>query len=190
MRSSLLKSLLRASYMAGAALATLVAVPAQATPLDESLITGTMSGMQPVEPFALPVTGYGMIDGTPGDMSAYAGDVVVLNFWATWCAPCRAEMPSLQALQDTLGDEGLEVVTMAFGRHNPMAISRFWAELGLTDLPTHLDADTSMAKGLGVVGLPHTFVLDRDGQVIAQLRGEADWAAPETVALMRSILAE
>ncbi|MEM8825067.1 MAG: TlpA disulfide reductase family protein [Pseudomonadota bacterium] len=188
MRLSLLWSMVPASYIAATALATLVAAPAAA--LDEDLITGTMSGLRVVEPFVPPVTGYAMVDGTPGDMSAYAGDVVVLNFWATWCAPCRAEMPSLQALQDELQDEGLEVVTVAFGRHNPMAMTRFWEEAGLTTLPLHLDADTAMAKGLGVVGLPHTFLLDRSGQVIAEFRGEADWAAPETVALMRSLLAE
>ncbi|MEM7641816.1 MAG: TlpA disulfide reductase family protein [Pseudomonadota bacterium] len=184
MRSSLLKSLLCASYMAGAALATPVAA------LEESLITGTMANLQLVDPYAPPVTDYAMIDGAAGDLSAYAGDVVVLNFWATWCAPCRAEMPSLQALQDELGDEGLEVVTVAFGRHNPAAMTRFWQEVGLTTLPLHLDADTSLAKGLGVIGLPHTFVLDRDGRVVAEVRGEADWAAPETLILMRAFLAE
>ncbi|MEM7710293.1 MAG: TlpA disulfide reductase family protein [Pseudomonadota bacterium] len=184
MRSSLLWSLAPASYMA----AMLVATPVPA--LEADLLTGTMERMRVVEPYVPPVTGYATEDGEAGDLSDYAGDVVVLNFWATWCAPCRAEMPSLQALQDELGDEGLEVVTIAFGRHNPVAMERFWQEAGITSLPLHLDAGTEMARGLGVRGLPHSFVLDREGQVVAELGGEADWAAPETLALMRSVLAE
>ncbi|MEM7488584.1 MAG: TlpA disulfide reductase family protein [Pseudomonadota bacterium] len=181
----MLHSLVSASYIAGLALAT----PALA--LDEDLLTGTMSRLTPVEaPYVPPVTGYALHGGGVGGLSDHAGEVVVLNFWATWCAPCRAEMPSLQALQDELGDEGLEVVTVAFGRHNPVAMERFWEQTGITSLPLHLDAGTEMAKGLAVQGLPHTFVLDRKGRVIAELRGEADWAAPETLALMRSILAE
>ena len=68
------------------------------------------------------VTGFVTIEGEEMDLSAYAGDIVVLNFWATWCAPCKREMPSLDRLQAMQGDAGVEVVTMAIGRHNPMAM--------------------------------------------------------------------
>lgn len=171
-------------YVLGLSLATPVAA------LDQSLLTGTMSGLQVQAPVAAPTATYATFDGGQGQLSDYAGEIVVLNFWATWCGPCRAEMPSLQALQDELGDDGLEVVTMAFGRHNPVQMQRFWDDAGITSLPLHLDAGTELARALGVKGLPHTFVLDRDGQVIAQLTGEADWAAPETIALFQSLLAE
>ncbi len=169
-------------YGFGLALAT----PAAA--LDASLLSGQMEKLELVAPYPPAITSYLREDGSVGDISDYAGDVVVLNFWATWCAPCRAEMPSLQALQDTLGDEGVEVVTIAFGRHNPDAMKRFWQDTGVTSLPLHLDPQAEMAKALGVEGLPHTFILGPNGEVLAELTGEANWAAPETVALLRSLV--
>jgi thiol-disulfide isomerase/thioredoxin len=170
---------------------SLLALATPAAALDEGLLTGEMRRLQVAEaPWSPEIDSFARADSTRGRLSDYAGEVVVLNFWATWCAPCRAEMPSLQALQDALGDEGLEVVTVAFGRHNPAQMERFWEEAGITSLPLHLDAGSEMAGSMGVRGLPHSFVLDREGRVIAELAGEADWAAPETLALMRSLLAE
>ncbi|TFL19175.1 TlpA family protein disulfide reductase [Jannaschia formosa] len=174
-----------ALYLGGLSLAT----PAAA--LDAALLTGTMSRLDPAEtPWSPEVETFAREDSTRGRLSDYAGEVVVLNFWATWCAPCKAEMPSLQALQDALGDEGLEVVTVAFGRHNPMQMKRFWEEAGITSLPLHLDAGSELARAFGVKGLPHTAILDREGRVLAELAGEAHWDAPETLALLRSLLAE
>ena len=169
-------------------LALAVATPALA--LDPALLTGEMEGLETGEAYAPSVTGFTRPDGSVGDLSDYAGKVVVLNFWATWCGPCREEMPSLQALQDELGGEDFEVVTMAFGRHNPMAMQKFWDDTGVRDLPLHLDARTEFARCLGVRGLPHTLVLDRGGEVVAQLVGGADWAAPETLAVMRALIEE
>jgi thiol-disulfide isomerase/thioredoxin len=170
---------------------SLLALATPAAALDEALLTGEMRRLDVAEtPWTPEIDSFARADSTRGRLSDYAGEVVVLNFWATWCAPCKAEMPSLQALQDALGDEGLEVVTVAFGRHNPAQMERFWEETGVTSLPLHLDAGSEMAGSMGVRGLPHTFVLDREGRVLAELAGEADWAAPETLALMRSLLAE
>lgn len=152
------------------------------------LLTGEMEGVALAGPQAAPDAGFARFDGTRGDLSDYAGKVAVVNFWATWCAPCRAEMPSLQALQDTLGEEGLEVVTIAFGRHDPAAMERFWTEAGVTSLPLHLDAESELARGFGVTGLPHTVILDREGRIVAHKRGEADWASPEALALLRAVL--
>lgn len=169
-------------YGLGLALAT----PAAA--LDASLLSGQMEKLQIVDPYPPAITAYLREDGSVGDLSDYGGSIVVLNFWATWCAPCRAEMPSLQALQDELGGNGVEVLTVAFGRHNPDAMKRFWSDVGNTTLPLYLDPRAEMAKAMGVVGLPHTFILDGQGRVLAELQGEADWAAPETMALLRTLL--
>lgn len=168
----------------------LLATPAPAAAgVDEAaaLAADTVPALAFVEPAPPPVTAFAPGDDGAGDLSRYAGEVVVLNMWATWCAPCRREMPSLQRLQDRMGDEGLEVVTIAFGRHNPAAMERFWEEAGVTSLPLHLDASTELARGLGVVGLPHTAILDREGRVVAHLAGEADWDAPEMVAVLRAL---
>lgn len=163
-----------------------LATPAAA--LNDALLTGPMAKMSAVERFRPAITAFTRDDGSIGRLEDYAGKVVVLNFWATWCAPCRAEMPSLEALQAALGAEGLAVVTMAFGRHDPAAVRRFWKEAGLQALPMHVDARTEIARALGIRGLPHTVILDREGQVVAELIGGADWAAPETLAVLRDLL--
>jgi thiol-disulfide isomerase/thioredoxin len=172
-------------YLGGLAVAT----PAAA--IDADLLTGSMSRLEIAEtPWTPAVETFAREDSTRGHLSDYAGDIVVLNFWATWCAPCKAEMPALQALQDALEDEGLEVVTVAFGRHNPMQMKRFWEEAEITSLPLHLDAGTELARAFGVQGLPHTVILDRQGRAVAELKGEAKWDAPETLTLMRALLSE
>ena len=181
----MLRKLRFLSYLWAVALAT----PGMAAPLDEALATGPMRALAVVAG-EVPATGpLSDIDGGSGDLSEYRGRVVVLNFWATWCAPCRAEMPSLQALQDALGPEGLSVVTVAFGRHAPAAMRRFWDEAGVTDLPLYLDPDTALARPLGVRGLPHTMLLDREGRIAGEVVGEADWTSPEALAVMRRLLA-
>lgn len=169
-------------------LALALATPAAGDPLDPSLATGAMARLEVLDAAAPPVTTFARADGSTGDLSDHAGQVVVLNFWATWCAPCRAEMPSLQALQDAMGDEGVAVVTVAFGRHAPQAMRRFWDEAGVTTLPLNLDAESVLARGFGVRGLPHTILLDREGRVAGQVVGDADWNAPETRAVLRRLL--
>ncbi|SDY61838.1 Thiol-disulfide isomerase or thioredoxin [Jannaschia faecimaris] len=168
-------------------LAFALATPALAE-VEPGLFTGTMAKMEPLEAYTPAITTFVGADGQLADLSMYHGQVVVLNFWATWCAPCREEMPSLQALQEAMGDRDLEVVTVAFGRHNPVAMEKFWADTGITSLPLHIDPASEMARGLGVRGLPHTFILDRDGRILAQLIGEADWDAQETLALLEAYL--
>ena len=123
--------------------------------------------------------------GAPGDLSDYAGRVAVVNFWATWCGPCRAEMPSLQRLAEARDD--VAVVTVAFGRHNPAAMVRFWDEAGIETLPLHLDADGALARGFGVLGLPHTVILDAEGHVVASYSGEAEWDGEAVAAVLDAL---
>lgn len=173
-----------AAYIAAAFLAT----PAAAGTLDPAPLVAAVTGMEAEAPSQPQVTAFARADGTPGDLSDYAGRVVLLNFWATWCAPCKAEMPSLQALAREMGEGELAVVTIAFGRHNPDQMAAFFAEAGIDALPLHLDASGDLARGLGVTGLPTTVLLDREGQVIARQTGEADWADPAIVAALHEML--
>ena len=136
------------------------------------------------------MTSFVTIDVVPIDLSAYAGDVVVLNFWATWCAPCKREMPGLDRLQAMKGKDGIEVVTMAFGRHNQMAMEKFWRRANIQNLPLHRDPTTELAQAFGVKGLPHTVILDAEGNEIASLPGEAEWDSPEALALLGRFLAD
>jgi thiol-disulfide isomerase/thioredoxin len=101
------------------------------------LLTGEMRGLVVHDaPQAASELPFLRVDGTEGSLADYEGRHVVLNFWATWCAPCREEMPSLQTLHDTLGGEDFAVVTLATGFNQPQAIRRFFEETGVTDLPS------------------------------------------------------
>jgi len=153
-------------------------------------LTGQMRGVvvhdAPVAASALP---YLHEDETEGSLADYEGRYVLLNFWATWCAPCREEMPSLQTLQDAMGGEDFTVVTLATGRNPPQAIRRFFEEIGVTDLPQHRDINQQIAREMGVFGLPITVILDPEGQEIARLRGDAHWDSPEAMALVEALIA-
>ena len=167
----------------------LAALPgANAQGLDD-LLTGEMRGLvihdAPAPASELP---FERADGTEGSLADYAGRHVVLNFWATWCAPCREEMPSLQNLQDQLGGESFTVVTLATGFNQPQAIRRFFEETGVTDLTQHRDINQQIAREMGVFGLPITVILDPEGREIARLRGDAHWDSPEAIAVIEALL--
>ncbi|WP_342078074.1 TlpA disulfide reductase family protein [Yoonia sp. SS1-5] len=121
-------------------------------------------------------------------LAAYEGQYVVLNFWATWCAPCRKEMPHLSELQAELGSDKMSVVTVATGRNPVPAMQRFFAEIGVDNLPLHTDARQTLARNMGVLGLPVTIILDPQGQEIARLQGDADWASDSAKAIMRALV--
>ena len=121
-------------------------------------------------------------------LAAYDGQIVVLNFWATWCAPCRQEMPHLAALQTQMGGADMQVVTVATGRNPAPAINQFFDEIGVDNLPKHVDARQSLSRSMGVLGLPATVVLDRQGNEIARMQGEADWSSESAVAVIQALI--
>ena len=129
-------------------------------------------------------------DGSEMTLSAYEGQFVVLNFWATWCAPCRVEMPHLSELQAQIGGSDINVVTIATGRNAPPAMADFFAEIGVDNLPLHRDPRQNLAREMGVLGLPATLILDRNGQEIARLQGEANWSDENALAVIEAVLAE
>lgn len=126
--------------------------------------------------------------GRERELAEHAGKWVVLNFWATWCPPCRQEMPSLDRLQADLGGEDLAVVTVATGRNAPQAIDRMFAELGIATLPKWRDPDSALARGMGVAGLPVTVILNPEGQEIARMQGEAHWDSDSAKAILSALV--
>jgi len=127
-------------------------------------------------------------DGSEMSLAAYEGQYVVLNFWATWCAPCRKEMPHLSALQTQMGGDAMQVVTVATGRNARPAMERFLDEIGVDNLPLHTDARQALARSMGVLGLPATIILNPQGQEIARMQGEADWSSDSAIAIMQALI--
>jgi len=129
------------------------------------------------------------LDGGTHRLANWQGKVVLLNFWATWCAPCREEMPSLDALQKAKGGEDFQVVTVAAGRNTAAAVHRFFEESGVTDLPTLTDPQMALARAFGVMAMPVTILIDAEGNEVARMTGDADWASPAALALIDQMLA-
>lgn len=127
-------------------------------------------------------------DGGEMTLADLEGGHVVLNFWATWCAPCRKEMPSLANLQAQMGSDDFRVVTVASGRNPPEAIDRFFTEEGIEGLPKYRDPDMALSSGMAVAGLPITVILNPEGKEIARLRGDAFWDTDSAQAIIKALM--
>jgi thiol-disulfide isomerase/thioredoxin len=124
--------------------------------------------------------------GKPVDLAArLKGKVVLLNFWATWCAPCVTELPTLDRLQGALGGDKFEVVAVSVDLKGIEKVGPFWKEKGYKHLQIRLDQRGTMMKAFRTRGLPTTFLVDHEGNVVGYLEGHADWASPEAKALVR-----
>lgn len=127
-------------------------------------------------------------DAGEGRLADYQGKYVLLNFWATWCAPCRKEMPQLSELQAEFGGDEFEVLTLATGRNSPAGIRKFFDEIGVTNLPRHQDPKQAVASQMAIFGLPITVLIDPEGREIARLRGDADWSSDTAKAILATVL--
>ncbi|MDO5756563.1 MAG: TlpA disulfide reductase family protein [Rhodobacterales bacterium] len=126
-------------------------------------------------------------EGGTATLADFKGKYVLLNFWATWCAPCRKEMPMLSELQAEFGGDDFEVLTLATGRNALPAIEGFFDEIGVTNLPTHRDPGQKVARDMGVLGLPITVLLDPEGREVARMQGDAHWSSPGAKALIAEL---
>ncbi len=136
------------------------------------------------DPAPAPATRFLDETGAERSLADYPGRVVLVNFWATWCAPCRREMASLDRLQAELGGPNFQVVPLSLDRAGVAAIAPFFAELGITHLPVLIDEDNRSAEAFGILGLPTTVLIDHRGYEVARLVGEADWSADDAKAMI------
>ncbi len=156
----------------------------------EALREGSMKKLIfSAEPIKVAAIAFEAADGGELTLGDYQGKYVLVNFWATWCAPCRKEMPALSALQTELGGDDFAVVTIATGRNPVPAIARFFEEIAVTNLPRHRDPRQKLSREMAVFGLPVTVVLDPQGREIARLRGDADWDSDSAKAIISALIA-
>ena len=118
--------------------------------------------------------------------SDFRGKVLVLNFWATWCPPCRAELPTLQALPEWFGEDQVAVLALNF-REAGRTVRRFLEASGLK-LPVALDASGDIARGWGVRAFPTTVLIDRQGRPRQIVQGEVDWSSATALSWIEHLL--
>jgi len=128
-------------------------------------------------------------DGTSHRLAEFKGRGMVVNLWATWCAPCVAEMPSLQTLSKALAPLDIAVLPLSSDRGGAEAVQAWYQAHGITALPVLLDPKGALARAFNARGIPTTVVINQNGQAVARLEGAADWAAPEVRAVIRRLTA-
>ncbi len=127
-------------------------------------------------------------DGRRMSLADFRGKQVLLNIWATWCGPCREEMPALDRLQTQLGGPDFEVVALSIDREGVDAVRDFYAELGIEALRIYVDVSTMAPVNLNVRGVPTTLLVDRNGREIGRYAGPAEWDGEAAVKAIREQL--
>jgi thiol-disulfide isomerase/thioredoxin len=139
----------------------------------------------PVRP---PPIAFQAADGTPHRLEEFVGHGMVVNLWATWCAPCVAELPALSALSHALAPQDIAVLPLSSDRAGANAVRGFFAAHGITGLPVLLDPHGAAAEAWGARGIPMTVIVDRRGMERARLEGAADWSTPAAAELVRRLV--
>jgi thiol-disulfide isomerase/thioredoxin len=150
---------------------------------------GALQSFKPTSPLKpAPEISFTDSDGMPSNLAAFRGKVVLLNYWATWCAPCIEEMPSLERLHARLGGADFTVIAVSVDRQGLEIVQPFLERIGLKQLPIYLDRSGASMRAFGIRGLPTTMIIDREGNEVGRLEGMADWQSPAAEALIRHYL--
>ncbi|MGP0628469.1 peroxiredoxin family protein [Nitrospina sp. 32_T5] len=140
------------------------------------------SDTTPAPPFTLK-----SLDGGDRSLKDYRGRYLLLNFWATWCGPCKMEMPSLEALHRRFQAENLTVLGISNDPFGKRVVEPFMNAYNLT-FPVLLDPKQEISKQYGVHSLPTSFLIDPEGRILGVLAGAEDWSKPETIAYFMDLL--
>ncbi len=140
------------------------------------------------QPRTLPDLSFVDGEGHALSLGHFRGRPILLNIWATWCVPCRKEMPALDRLQAAIDKSQLLVLPLSIDRKGAPVVKQFYEELGLKVLGIYVDQSGKASSELNTVGVPTTLLIDRDGREIGRKVGPAEWDSPEMIALIREHL--
>ncbi|MCW5734802.1 MAG: TlpA family protein disulfide reductase [Enhydrobacter sp.] len=140
-------------------------------------------------PKPLPELAFTDAEDKPVSLASYKGKTVLLNFWATWCAPCVKEMPSLDRLQAEMGKERFVVLPLSLDGPSRPKVAPFYADKKLANLGIYFDKGKKVLGALDVSVLPTSILIDAQGRELGRLEGEADWDKPEAVTLVKAAMA-
>ncbi len=126
---------------------------------------------------------------TARTLANYRGKGVVVNFWATWCAPCVKEMPALDRLNAEVSGDGIIVLALSSDRGGAPVVSKFFAKKAIKNLAVMMDEKSKVARAVGISGLPTTVMFDAEGREVGRVLGPAEWDTPESIAFLRACLA-
>lgn len=158
-----------------------------------SAATGHVAAMLPADPpQSLSALAFNGPDGKPATLAGHGGKTVLVNLWATWCAPCRAEMPALDELQQKMGGDEFEVVAINVDTGDDAKPKAFLDEIGVSSLAYYSDHSMGVfndlkTKGLAL-GLPVTVLVDGEGCLLAHMNGPAEWSTPDALKLIGTAL--
>ena len=127
-----------------------------------------------------------LLNGGNAVLSSYRGKVVILNFWATWCPPCRAEMPSMETLYQRLKSQGLEILAVDL-REDKATVQQFIRNNRFT-FPVPLDEDGKVGSRYGISAIPTSFIINREGKIVSKIVGSISWDNPKVITAFETLL--
>lgn len=152
--------------------------------IDGSAILNLVVSDGPIEPPPIAFTDEAGEELTLAD---YRGTPVAVHFWATWCFPCRAEMPTMDALQREFGDD-LVILPLSLDRDGAPLVRNYYNDHDLVTLPVMIDEKMAAGRALRVHGIPATVFINAEGAEVARVLGDRDWSDPDVIALVRHIV--
>lgn len=165
-----------------------------ALPPEPASVTAPVSSASPEaslfeffeQPRVLPELRFTDASGAALTLADFRGKVLVLNLWATWCVPCRKEMPTLDRLQAKLGGADFEVVTLSLDRDGQSKVQGFYEKTGIARLKIYIEESSgAVSRDLNVIGLPTTLLIDRKGRELGRLIGPAEWDSPAILGVIK-----
>jgi len=170
----------------GAGIASFLVRPARAYTLPP--LSAVLSRLP--RPKAAPVVHFMTAKGQQRTLADYRGKGLVLNVWATWCPPCRAELPTLNRLSKIVAPDGIDVLPISIDSGGRKAVTQYYADHHIKHLPILLNPSGGIDTALNVPGTPTTFLIDRQGRITGFVEGAADWDAPASVTLLRQMIGQ